>query len=251
VKENYISYILINYISDGNFDAVFGNDWIDESGLDSLRGVVCDYAFAEYNIDAGQKYSDQVSGIFDTLQSRQAILREGDEYSGLWFKLRPATKKKVMEEILSQNPVSDRVSRLGEEALRRALVKVVSEDGLRSMEEKWSEPDLAALDPDFGSSTEEGDAEIFGSPNRSFFNTDAGTQEFVSLVDHSLDEVQNSALSNAEKSQAQGFLSAAKALAETPEPPVDLIWMILNRGNSIAGIGSFFLALITLIAMVV
>ncbi|SEK46371.1 hypothetical protein SAMN05216382_0458 [Sphingomonas palmae] len=53
-------------------------------------------------------------------------------------------------------------------------------------------------------------------------------------------------LSNADKAQARAFLNAAKALTEAPEPPADLIWEILNRANSIAGIASLFVTIIAI-----
>jgi len=62
-------------------------------------------------------------------------------------------------------------------------------------------------------------------------------------------EVSKSDLSNEQKAAAHGYLEAARALANVPEPPTDLIWQILNRGSAIAGIASFFLALITFLTV--
>lgn len=58
-----------------------------------------------------------------------------------------------------------------------------------------------------------------------------------------LDELQ---LDNSQRAQVLAYINAAKELAEAPDPPAELIWEILNRANYLAGIGSFFLALLAL-----
>jgi hypothetical protein len=55
-------------------------------------------------------------------------------------------------------------------------------------------------------------------------------------------------LSNLERSQAQAFVAAIRALAEAPEPPKDLIWEIISRANSLAGIAGLFVAIAALFA---
>lgn len=252
MKENYISFVLEEYISDGNFDAVFGDQWIDDEKLTSLYSHVCDNAFANYGIDAKGKYAPEVASIFEGLKKKNGILQEGDEYSDSWYKLRPSYKKKYLEEIRSANPAANRIGTLGDEVLRRALVKIVAEDDLRSIEEKWTEanPEIGA-DIDQAQDNADKIDERISSPNLHFFESETRKAKFVAVADNALKQVEDSDLSNAQKSQAQGFLAAAKALSETPDPPADLIWTILVRANSVAGIASFFVALITLIAMVV
>ena len=241
MKTNYVLHVLEEYIGGGDFDASFGDEWIDESRLQELAVQTCNYAFADYGIDAKSKYVEEVDGIFRELSSRGAILTQGDEYSGLWFRLLPSAKMQIIRERQTSNPVTPRVEALGSEALRRALNKIVTEDGLRPMEEKWFES--AAIRPPSGGS--EPDA----SPDPKFFLAEERREKFLSLADQSVSEVGQSDLSNSEMAQARGYLTAARALAEVPDPPVDLIWTILQRANSIAGIASFFVALIALLAL--
>lgn len=247
MKENYVSYVLGQYIADGNFDAVFGDEWIDEEQLEALIPEVCDYAFAEYGIDAGGKYVDAVTKIIGDMRASNVIVHQGDDYAGNWYRLRSARKTEFCADRLPKNPIYNLVETLGEEALKRALTKIVVEDGLRSMEEKWA--DRSEVDSEIGEAALS--QAVSSGPNPDFFKSESRKQSFVDAVDRTVSEVEASSFTNSEKAQAHGFLMAARALSETPDPPVDLIWSILNRANYLAGIGSFFIALITLIAMVV
>lgn len=139
MKEQYIAHVLEEYISDNNFDAVFGDGWIDENDLSKLSYTVSDYAFADYGINADGKYSNQAAILLDKMIENKAINRQGDEYAGFWFKLRQANKQKYLETLRSANPVTQLMGVLGEEALRRALLKIAGEDGLQAIEEKSSE----------------------------------------------------------------------------------------------------------------
>jgi hypothetical protein len=52
--------------------------------------------------------------------------------------------------------------------------------------------------------------------------------------------------SNEERAQARAYILAIQALAEAPEPPADLIWKLVERANSVAGIASLFVSLVVL-----
>jgi hypothetical protein len=241
MKDRYINLILDEYISGENFDAVFGDGWIDQNDLEKLPAIVSDYAFAEYGIDARGIYADKVAEIFESMNGK-IIVRHGDEYAGYWYKLRPSYKTKFFDERRSSNPVVSLIGQLGEEALRRALNKIVEEDGLRSMEEKWEAVEGEFLDSDGDASDEN------PGLNSRFFASEPQKIRFIKEADDQLQAVEDADLTNSEKSQARGYLLAVKALADTPEPPADLIWTIINRAASIAGLAGFFLTLIALIA---
>lgn len=51
---------------------------------------------------------------------------------------------------------------------------------------------------------------------------------------------------NMEKSMARAYIIAAKTLAEAPDPPVDLIWELVNRASALAGIASLFVSILAL-----
>jgi len=53
-------------------------------------------------------------------------------------------------------------------------------------------------------------------------------------------------LGNTERAQALAYFSAIRALAEAPEPPVDLIWQLVERASQIAGVAALFVSIIAL-----
>jgi hypothetical protein len=62
------------------------------------------------------------------------------------------------------------------------------------------------------------------------------------------DAIAKASCSNEERAQARAYVLAIHALAEAPDPPADLIWKLVERANSIAGIASFFISLVALFA---
>jgi len=62
-------------------------------------------------------------------------------------------------------------------------------------------------------------------------------------VDHA---VEASNATNADKSQARAYVLAITSLADAPEPPADLIWLLINRASNLAGIAAFFVSLAAL-----
>jgi hypothetical protein len=60
-------------------------------------------------------------------------------------------------------------------------------------------------------------------------------------------DLSHTALSNAEKAQARAYITASITLSEMPEPPVDLIWEMITRAGTIAGIASLFVSAIALL----
>ena len=78
--------------------------------------------------------------------------------------------------------------------------------------------------------------------------SNAKREKLIVEIEKSLDELDNQNISNDLKAQARSYLRAAQALAEAPEPPVDLIWELIERLNSIAGIASLFVSIVALFA---
>jgi hypothetical protein len=70
--------------------------------------------------------------------------------------------------------------------------------------------------------------------------------ELIELLNTAERNLESVGASNSEKAIARAYIVAARTLAETPEPPADLIWEIVNRANSLAGIASLFVSIIAL-----
>ena len=62
------------------------------------------------------------------------------------------------------------------------------------------------------------------------------------------DAVAGANCSNEERAQARAYALAIHALADAPEPPADLIWQLVSRANSIAGIAALFISLFAVFA---
>ena len=53
-------------------------------------------------------------------------------------------------------------------------------------------------------------------------------------------------MGNSEKATVRAYIIAARALSDVPDPPVDIIWELINRANSLAGIAALFVSIIAL-----
>ena len=81
---------------------------------------------------------------------------------------------------------------------------------------------------------------------RGFVFTEQTRQQLIFMLEQADAALSRSGLSNFEVGQGSGFLKAALALANTPEPPKSDIWSILNKGAAVASLASFFVPLLKL-----
>lgn len=88
-------------------------------------------------------------------------------------------------------------------------------------------------------------AEWTGLPT-TFQLTDERRQRLVTLLEDAESSLDALGVGNSEKAMARAYIIATRALAEAPDPPVDLIWELIDRANSIAGVASLFVSLIAL-----
>lgn len=146
MKLDYIHFVLQTYAADKNFDAIFGENWIEEEDLPVLISTFIQRSFAEYGINPQGKYGEHGWVVFEYLVSQGAILKDGDEYSGFWYKLQPDFKRKAVSDLIKQNAATKRVTRIGEAALARALQKIADEDGLEATDPQHEAKDLAEPD---------------------------------------------------------------------------------------------------------
>ena len=129
--------------------------------------------------------------------------------------------------------------------------------GVEWLEREWarSEPRTHISSPPAGDELEAtdpttepltvGSTEWTGLP-ANFALTEDTRAELVSLLRQAEDGLNGLAASNHEKAQARAFIVAARMLAEAPDPPVELIWQLIGRANSIAGIASLLVSIIAL-----
>lgn len=81
--------------------------------------------------------------------------------------------------------------------------------------------------------------------------TEERREKLVALLRDSEEALDAIGAGNAEKAMARAYIVAAKVLAETPDPPADLIWELINRASQISGVASLFVSLISLFTVAV
>ena len=86
-----------------------------------------------------------------------------------------------------------------------------------------------------------------GLPKTGTLSTEASERLLVALK-LADDALGHSQATNEERAQARAYIVAIQALAEAPDPPADLIWKLVERANSFAGIAAFFVSLMALFA---
>ena len=74
-------------------------------------------------------------------------------------------------------------------------------------------------------------------------------ESLVSLLREAEESLDQLGAGNSEKAMARAFIVAARVLADAPDPPVDLIWEIIGRANSLAGIASLLVSIIALFSV--
>jgi hypothetical protein len=76
--------------------------------------------------------------------------------------------------------------------------------------------------------------------------TEDNRARLVVELGSALSKLDDQNVSNEIKAQASSLMSAARSLAEAPEPPVPIIWELITRANALAGIASLLVAIVAL-----
>jgi hypothetical protein len=213
------------------------SDFVRESELENALEDYILKSLTPYEANKFLAYEDMTRSLFESLLDASVVIIKDTALSGRYFKFETEKFPTFRSGHLKDDPFYIEAKEVGEryfpdafDAIERAVT--------------------AGVTPRVNLPIDETEQKVVAKPDVEFFRAESRKAEFVAATNKSLEKVDDAKLSNSEKAQARGYLMAAKALAETPEPPVDLIWTILQRANSIAGIASFFVSLLALIAMV-
>lgn len=246
MKEQYIELMFCQYLTTPEFMKDFGNRWIPLDEFGDVAFQIVSRSFKHHSFDSDPfLYRDYFSDFIQKLKNMSFMVEEGDEYTGEYLRFLNISPN-PLDNYKTLIPIWDRVKRLGLPAFHKALKQIDLEIQQGASQATRDEQQTEAALPSFESSDEL--AKLL--PDTRFFDSEERKQEFLSVANDTYQEIEKSDLTNSQKASARGYLAAAKALSENPDPPVELIWDILNRANNIAGIGSFFLSLIMLLAMV-
>jgi hypothetical protein len=107
---------------------------------------------------------------------------------------------------------------------------------------------VAEDDADLKTAESSRDSTLWTGLPPTFVLTETKRDELLSLLRAAEDGLDAVTITNSDKAQARALIVAARELAEAPDPPADLIWQIINRANSLAGIASLFVAIIAVFA---
>ncbi|NLR72384.1 hypothetical protein HGI47_16035 [Novosphingobium sp. ERN07] len=129
MKEEYIKLLLLNSIRRKEFVALT-QTWLPESELSALFNGALVHSFSVLEVSLEQQYLDVVAQVIATLEDEGVILREGDEYTGKYFRIDHARKDFFIKRHKEQNPIAQRVEVLGPPSLVAAIKKIAQEDGL-------------------------------------------------------------------------------------------------------------------------
>ncbi len=129
MKEDYIKLALLNAIQQTRFVKKTWS-WVPRTQLNATFQAALFEVFAEAGIDIGNRYADIVEKICLELIEYGAIELEGDEFTGMYFRLSEGLRNNFFSMFNDHNEVARRVSRLGGNSLTRALESIARADGL-------------------------------------------------------------------------------------------------------------------------
>ena len=226
------------YVLKNDSKPAISSDFVREAEIEEALSDYIVKSLTPYNANKFLEYERMARVLFEDLLDANVVTIKDTALSGRYFKFETDKFQSFRTKYLVADPFFREGKDVGEryfpdafDAIERAVVA--------------GETIQASL-PD-----ESTNQQLSSGPDLQFFQKESRKAEFVAATNKSLEQVEDAKLSNAEKAQARGYLVAAKALAETPDPPADLIWTVLERANSVAGIASFFVSLLALLAMVV
>jgi hypothetical protein len=129
MKEHYLKYVMLTYAASGAFDSFVGADWRPIDELEGIKANIIVGALSQFDLNPPPGIYDQLSvDLVQALQNGSALVVDGDEYAGLYFRLIPENKANVVKNLLSKNPISGKVATLGGKILERALTRISEED---------------------------------------------------------------------------------------------------------------------------
>ncbi|HEX8238677.1 MAG TPA: hypothetical protein VF574_02950 [Allosphingosinicella sp.] len=133
---------------------------------------------------------------------------------------------------ISEHPTFERYHDFGDEWLKRALKRVDADIMAHPVEpSKTDESQLRRqVRPSIEPLTEENRIQLVAE---------------LARAEQALEKAE---LTNVGKAQGRAFVIAARVLAESPDPPHDVIWDLIQRANNLAGIASLLVAVIALLA---
>ncbi len=128
MKQEYIEFAIASFLRTKEFNAQVGDAWIPEEAYESLANAAVLSAFKSYGFEINPaSFRVDFDKIFEAFVASGAVVYDGDDFAGNWFKLEVNTKNAVIDQIIANNSGSARAQRLGPQALERALRAIVAD----------------------------------------------------------------------------------------------------------------------------
>ena len=133
----YADFLLAEELVSSHFDERFGDEWRTEEELTSLIHSAIEESFARHGYSVGRQFDDVAIGYIPWLLTNGGLVKEGDAYTGNYFKLRVAQKNLILKKYIESQSVAKRIRTLRSDALGRALRRLAEENS-------WTTVSLAA-----------------------------------------------------------------------------------------------------------
>ena len=125
----YANYLFIRRLASAQFDKRIGQEWLEESELEAALQNEMSAAFLHYGIDVGNFFVGLVRERFGNFVKHGIFSKEGDNYTGYYYRISAEVKSDYCKRFLDNLPVANRIRALGEPALVRALNALAVEKG--------------------------------------------------------------------------------------------------------------------------
>lgn len=122
--EQYVEHVFLTYIKSAEFDGLVANRWMPREELEATFPQGVRLALEKKGFDVGNRYDEIAQRHLDRMFERGVVQTEGDDYTGYYVKLPVGAKDDYAQARIEEGEVSQRVMRLGDGALSRALDKI-------------------------------------------------------------------------------------------------------------------------------
>lgn len=130
--KDYADLVFLRDLLGASFDERFGSEWLPEEDTKELFRSAMREALADNGYHVGHALDDLAEANLSWLLEKGGVFREGDSYTGTYYRLNRGVKNDTINSFLSTNEAAKRVKALGDAALRRALRALANELGWES-----------------------------------------------------------------------------------------------------------------------
>lgn len=137
---DYADYLFFSWLAGPELSSAMASGWVLEEDIKELFRQQIRSTFVEYGYNVGNTFDALADENFQYLLERNAFMKEGDKYTGVYVALRESAKNDAVRNFIQGHEVTNRVNALGDTALYRALSRLADEHG-------WSKSESYSSDP--------------------------------------------------------------------------------------------------------